>query len=24
MGVDQVLLQRPGGEPPPLRLRDWR
>jgi cyclopropane-fatty-acyl-phospholipid synthase len=24
MGVNQVLVQRPGGEPPPLRLRDWR
>ncbi|SFK87194.1 SAM-dependent methyltransferase [Geodermatophilus ruber] len=24
MGVNQVLLQRPGGDPPPLRLRDWR
>ncbi|MGY1689131.1 class I SAM-dependent methyltransferase [Geodermatophilus sp. SYSU D01105] len=23
MGVDQVLLQRPGGDPPPLRLREW-
>jgi cyclopropane-fatty-acyl-phospholipid synthase len=23
LGVDQVLVQRPGGEPPPLRLRDW-
>ncbi|HEY4605497.1 MAG TPA: cyclopropane-fatty-acyl-phospholipid synthase family protein [Blastococcus sp.] len=23
MGVDQVLLQRPGGDPPPLRRRDW-
>jgi cyclopropane-fatty-acyl-phospholipid synthase len=24
MGVNQVLAQRPGGAPPPLRLRDWR
>jgi cyclopropane-fatty-acyl-phospholipid synthase len=23
LGVDQVLVQRPGGDPPPLRLRDW-
>jgi cyclopropane-fatty-acyl-phospholipid synthase len=23
LGVDQVLVQRPGGEPPPLRLRHW-
>jgi cyclopropane-fatty-acyl-phospholipid synthase len=23
LGVDQVLVQRPGGEPPPLRLREW-
>jgi cyclopropane-fatty-acyl-phospholipid synthase len=23
MGVNQVLLQRPGGDPPPLRRRDW-
>lgn len=23
LGVNQVLLQRPGGRPPPLRLRDW-
>jgi cyclopropane-fatty-acyl-phospholipid synthase len=23
LGVNQVLAQRPGGEPPPLRLRDW-
>jgi cyclopropane-fatty-acyl-phospholipid synthase len=23
MGVNQVLLQRPGGAPPPLRRRDW-
>jgi cyclopropane-fatty-acyl-phospholipid synthase len=24
LGVNQILAQRPGGEPPPLRLRDWR
>jgi cyclopropane-fatty-acyl-phospholipid synthase len=24
LGIEQVLVQRPGGEPPPLRLRDWR
>jgi cyclopropane-fatty-acyl-phospholipid synthase len=23
LGVDQVLVARPGGEPPPLRLREW-
>ena len=23
LGVDQVLVRRPGGDPPPLRLRDW-
>jgi cyclopropane-fatty-acyl-phospholipid synthase len=23
LGVDQVLLQKPGGEPPPLRRSDW-
>jgi cyclopropane-fatty-acyl-phospholipid synthase len=23
LGVDQVLVQRRGGDPPPLRLRDW-
>ena len=23
MGIEQVLVQRRGGEPPPLRLRDW-
>jgi cyclopropane-fatty-acyl-phospholipid synthase len=23
LGVDQVLVQRPGGDPPPLRLREW-
>jgi cyclopropane-fatty-acyl-phospholipid synthase len=23
LGVDQVLVQRPGGEQPPLRLREW-
>ncbi|MFW3170655.1 class I SAM-dependent methyltransferase [Geodermatophilus sp. CPCC 206100] len=23
MGVNQVLVQRPGGDPPPLRRRDW-
>ncbi|MGZ4545756.1 MAG: class I SAM-dependent methyltransferase [Blastococcus sp.] len=23
MGVNQVLLQRPGGDPPPLRRTDW-
>ena len=23
LGVNQVLVQRPGGEAPPLRLRDW-
>jgi cyclopropane-fatty-acyl-phospholipid synthase len=23
MGVNQVLVQRPGGEPPPLRRTDW-
>jgi cyclopropane-fatty-acyl-phospholipid synthase len=23
MGVNQVLLQRPGGEQPPLRRTDW-
>ena len=24
LGVNQVLARRPGGEEPPLRLRDWR
>jgi cyclopropane-fatty-acyl-phospholipid synthase len=24
LGVNQVLARRPGGEDPPLRLRDWR
>jgi cyclopropane-fatty-acyl-phospholipid synthase len=23
-GVNQVLVQRPGGDEPPLRLRDWK
>jgi cyclopropane-fatty-acyl-phospholipid synthase len=23
LGVNQVLLQRPGGEVPPLRRREW-
>jgi cyclopropane-fatty-acyl-phospholipid synthase len=23
LGIEQVLVQRPGGEPPPLRLRHW-
>ena len=23
LGIEQVLVQRPGGEPAPLRLRDW-
>jgi hypothetical protein len=23
MGVNQVLLQRPGGDPPPLRRTGW-
>ena len=23
LGIEQVLVQRPGGDPPPLRLRDW-
>jgi cyclopropane-fatty-acyl-phospholipid synthase len=23
LGVDQVLVRRPGGKPPPLRLRHW-
>jgi cyclopropane-fatty-acyl-phospholipid synthase len=23
LGIEQVLAQRPGGDPPPLRLRDW-
>jgi cyclopropane-fatty-acyl-phospholipid synthase len=23
LGVDQVLVQRPGGDPPPLRRSDW-
>ena len=23
LGVNQVLSQRPGGEPPPLRRTDW-
>ena len=23
LGVDQVLVQRRGGAPPPLRLREW-
>src|SRR6476661_4295177 len=23
LGVNQVLLQRPGGDPPPLRRREW-
>ena len=23
LGIEQVLVQRRGGEPPPLRLRDW-
>jgi len=24
MGVNQVLVRRPGGDEAPLRLRDWR
>jgi cyclopropane-fatty-acyl-phospholipid synthase len=23
MGVNQVLVQKPGGDPPPYRLREW-
>jgi cyclopropane-fatty-acyl-phospholipid synthase len=23
LGIEQLLVQRPGGDPPPLRLRDW-
>ena len=23
LGVDQVLAQRPGGDPPPMRRTDW-
>jgi cyclopropane-fatty-acyl-phospholipid synthase len=23
LGIEQVLVQRPGGDPPPLRLRQW-
>jgi DNA excision repair protein ERCC-3 len=23
LGVNQVLVQRPGGDPPPLRRTDW-
>jgi cyclopropane-fatty-acyl-phospholipid synthase len=23
LGVNQVLVQRPGGDPPPMRRRDW-